>query len=89
MQTYGTTDPSYLQQAGNALERFQAGGNQSMGTAVEKFGNNPETYGYLYGKANQISGMAGKQGGGGAAPITTNITYQQPVNPYLAKRGRY
>lgn len=88
METYGTTTPSLVDKATNTIERFQKGGKQSFNDM--SFDNSPEMYGYLYDKANAISGMAGAAGkGGGAAPITTNISYQQPENPYLKKRGRY
>jgi hypothetical protein len=86
-QTYGTTDPSIMQQTGNYLERFQKGQGNSMGGAVERFGNNPETYGYLYDKVGRLA--SAKSGGGGAAPITTNISYQQPQNDYLRRRRGY
>ena len=83
MQTYGTTDPSYLQQGVNGLERFQKGGNQGLGETYKNFGNNPETYGAAYGLVNKMAG-SGKPTS--AAPITTHISYQQPA---AQKRGRY
>lgn len=83
MQTYGTSDPSFMQRAGNSLERFQRGGNQGLNDTYKNFGNNPETYGAIYGMANKMAG-SGKPAS--AAPITTNISYQQPA---AQKRGRY
>ena len=82
--SYGTSNPSFFDKAGSYLDRFQKGEKQSMGEAWKGRGNNPETYGYAYNKLNSLSGM-GKQSGG-AAPITTNISYQQPENEYLRKR---
>ena len=86
VKDYGTSNPSMMEQVGGTLERFQSGGKQGIGQAINKFGNNAETYGYLYGKVNQLAG-SGKQAG--AAPITTNISTVQPENSYLKKRGRY
>lgn len=68
------------------LDRFQKGKRQNMPEAWRGRGNNPETYGYLAGKVDDIMGMSGS--GGGAAPITTNINYQEPENPYLRRYGR-
>jgi len=87
MQTYGTENPSMMAVAGNTLERFQKGQGQSMGQTFGKgFVNKPETYGYISAKLQQMSKAGG--GGGGSAPITTNISYQQPENGYLASRRR-
>ena len=85
MQTYGTENPSMMQQGVNLYERFGKGQGQSVGDAYKNFGNNPETYGAAYGLINKMA-STGKQGG--AAPITINSTYQQPVNEYLKKYGR-
>ena len=71
----------------NSLERFSKGGEQSLGEAWKNRGWNPETAGYVYTKANQIA-AAGKQPSQ-ASPMNTTVNYQQPTNPYLAKRGRY
>ena len=68
------------------LARFRAGGKQGIRETYNNFGNNPETYGAAYGLANRMAG-SGKQES--APAMTTNINYQQPVNPYLQKRGRY
>ena len=84
VQTYGTANPSFMDRSINALERFQKGNDQ--GLFKTKLGNNPETYGAVYGLASKMAGSGKPQSG---APITTNISYQQPENPYLRKRGRY
>jgi hypothetical protein len=86
VQTYGTKDPSVIQQGANYLERFQKGSGQGLTDTYKNFGNNPETYGAVYGLATKMAGSGKPQSG---APITTNISYQQPENPYLRKRGRY
>jgi hypothetical protein len=86
VQTYGTANPSYMQQGVNTLERFQKGSGQGLTDTYKNFGNNPETYGAVYGLATKMAGSGKPQSG---APITTNISYQQPENPYLRKRGRY
>lgn len=86
VQTYGTSNPSMMQQGVNYLERFQKGGGQGLGETYKNFGNNPETYGAAYGLVNKMAGSGKPQSG---APITTNISYQQPENSYLRKRGRY
>ena len=83
LETYGTTDPSIWQYAGNGLKRFAKGKEQDVGEAWKNFGNNPETYGYVFGKAEGMT----KGGGGGtqAPPVTLNNTYQQPENEYLRR----
>ena len=68
------------------LARFQAGGKQGIRETYNNFGNNPETYGAAYGLANRMAGSGKPEN---APQMTTNINYQQPVNPYLQKRGRY
>lgn len=87
---YSTTDYSQLPQ-GSMISRFMQGQNQDLGQAYENFGNNPETYGYLFNKVYTIGKSLG--GGGGqqqAAPITINTNYQQETeNPYLRKYRRY
>jgi len=87
VKDYGTSNPTLMDQTGGILDRFQKGGNQGIADTYKNFGNNAETYGAAYGLANKLSAAGKPQGG--AAPITTNINYQQPVNPYLQKRGRY
>lgn len=78
-------------QQGNFFTRFMDGQNQDLGQAYENFGNNPETYGYLFNKVYTVVKSLG--GGGGqqqAAPITINTNYQQETdNPYLRKYRRY
>lgn len=86
LRDWGTEAPSALDKVVNLYGRFNKGSNQNLTETYNKFGNNPETYGAAYGLVNKMAG-SGKPAG--AAPITTNISYQQPVNPYLAKRGRY
>jgi len=83
LETYGTTDPSIWQKGGNLLVRFSKGKDHNMVEAWKNFGNNPETYGYVFGK---MEGMM-KGGGGGtqAPPVTLNNTYQQPENEYLRR----
>lgn len=83
---YGTANPTFADKSANMLERFQKGGNQGLNESYKNFGNNPETYGAAYGLASRMAG-SGKPAS--AAPITTNISYQQPTNSYLQKRGRY
>lgn len=78
----------YWDSAMNNLEKFQAGQKASMPEAWRARGNNPETYGYLYNKFGEVASMGGG-GKSGAAPITTNINYQQPENEYLRKRRGY
>lgn len=84
MREYGTANPTFVDKVVNTLERFQKGNDQ--GLFKTKLGNNPETYGAAYGLATKMAGSGKPQSG---APITTNISYQQPENPYLRKRGRY
>jgi len=87
---YSTTDYTQLPQ-GSMISRFMQGQNQDLGQAYENFGNNPETYGYLFNKVYTVG--RGLGGGGGqqqAAPITINTNYQQETeNPYLRKYRRY
>lgn len=78
--------PGWFDNAMDYLERFQKGRKQNMPEAWRGRGNNPETYGYLTGKVDDIMGMGGS--GGGVAPITTNINYQEPENPYLRRYAR-
>lgn len=82
----GPAEPSMWSKAVDGLERFQKGGDASIGDAWKNRGFNAETAGYLYNKVNQVAG-AGKQAP--ASPINTTINYQQPTNPYLEKRRRY
>lgn len=86
VQTYGTANPSFMDKGVNMLERFQKGSGNNLSEAWKARGNNPETYGAIYGAVNKMAGTGKPQSG---APITTNISYQQPENPYLRKRGRY
>ncbi len=86
VQTYGTANPSFMDRSINALERFQKGGSNNLSEAWKARGNNPETYGAVFGLVSKMAGTGKPQSG---APITTNISYQQPENPYLRKRGRY
>lgn len=87
---YSTTDYTQVPQ-GSMISRFMQGQNQDLGQAYENFGNNPETYGYLFNKVYTVG--KGLGGGGGqqqAAPITINTNYQQETdNPYLRKYRRY
>ena len=87
---YSTTDYTQVPQ-GSMISRFMQGQNQDLGQAYENFGNNPETYGYLFNKVYTVG--RGLSGGGGqqqAAPITINTNYQQETdNPYLRKYRRY
>ena len=87
---YSTTDYTQVPQ-GSMISRFMQGQNQDLGQAYENFGNNPETYGYLFNKVYTVG--RGLGGGGGqqqAAPITINTNYQQETdNPYLRKYRRY
>lgn len=84
-QTYGTTDPSWLEKTYKTYEDFSSGGKQNMKEAYNNFGNNAKTYGYLYAKAGQLipsSGGTTVQ----PASITVNNTY--PENTYLKKYVR-
>lgn len=83
---YGTSNPTIMDKGAGMLERFQKGGSQGLNESYKNFGNNPETYGAAYGLASRMAG-SGKPAS--APPITTNISYQQPTNSYLQKRGRY
>lgn len=87
---YSATDYTQVPQ-GSMISRFMQGQNQDLGQAYENFGNNPETYGYLFNKVYTVG--RGLSGGGGqqqAAPITINTNYQQETdNPYLRKYRRY
>lgn len=56
----------------NAIDMYKDG----------KFGNNPETYGYLYSLSKYGKGGQQQQ----QAPMMVN-RYEQPDNPYLRKRG--
>lgn len=70
---------------GSAIDKFQKGKDSSLGKAYDNFGNNPETYGYAAGKLGMMASLGG--GGAKAAPINTMVTYQQPENAYLKRRG--
>lgn len=83
---YGTSNPTFVDKSVNTLERFQKGGDANLVEAWKNKGFNAETAGYIYNKANQMA-AANKQSP--TNPINTTINYQQPTNPYLAKRGRY
>lgn len=90
LATYGNTSPSWLDNTMNTYDRFSKGGDMSLPKAYETyqkggFGNNPETYGYIYSKLGQFA----KGGGGGQPmqPASINVNYQQPDNPYLRRRG--
>lgn len=88
---YSTTDYTQVPQ-GSMISRFMQGQNQDLGQAYENFGNNPETYGYLFNKVYTVGRGLGGGGGGQqqAAPITINTNYQQETeNPYLRKYRRY
>jgi hypothetical protein len=69
----------------NMLDRFRKGGEQSAGDAFNNLGFNAETAGYLFNNARVIAGADDESAAG---PITTNITYQQPINTYLARRAK-
>ena len=73
---YGTPNPTMLDKAGAVYDRFTQGQQNSMVKAYNKFGNNPETYGYLYQKLSGLSGIGSNRGGG--QPVTFNISSQQP-----------
>lgn len=84
-------EPSMLQQFSDMYGRFEQGGQNSLAKAYDKFGNNAETYGYLYNKLNSVKSMGG--GAQSPAPIPINTTINQAPNSdyerYLAKyRGR-
>lgn len=89
--TYGSVNPSWMEKAYGMYDRFTKGGNMSFPEAYKayqggEFGNNPETYGFIYNKLGQVARM----GGGGMQPMqpaSINVSYQQPDNPYLRKRG--
>lgn len=95
-----TNTPSYMAMTssdatqvpqGSMISRFMQGQNQDLGQAYENFGNNPETYGYLFNKVYTVGkGLGGSGGQQQAAPITINTNYQQETdNPYLRKYRRY
>jgi hypothetical protein len=83
-----TPASGWVDNAMNKLGEFQKGEKATMQDAWRNRGNNPETYGYLYGKVGEVAGMAGG-GKGGAVPVNTYINYQQPENEYLRRRRGY
>lgn len=86
LETAGNTPSApWYDQVYDYYDRFTKGMEQKAPDAYKNFGNNPETYGYAYGKLNQFAGM-GKGGQSPQAP-SINVNYQQPDNPYLRKRG--
>ena len=80
---YGVEEPSFYDYAKDAYTKFGQGEKASFFDMMRegKFGNNPETYGYL----NSLM-KYGKQPQNTQAP-TMVTKYQQPENPYLRKRG--
>ena len=84
MSAANTASPTFVEGMTDMLKRFRSGGEQSLGDAYKNFGNNPETYGYLSGKAGELA-KTGQQN----APVAPIVypSYQQPENPYLKRRG--
>lgn len=69
------------------LNKYGEGEKANMGQAFDKFGNNPETYGYI---GNKLSGLVGKGGASGQpSPISTSINYQAPEDPYSKMYAKY
>lgn len=85
-QTYGTASPSFMDKAGAMYDRFTNGQNASLGNSMKNFGNNPETYGKVYGILTSFA-KGGGGGGGSVQPASITNYYQQPQNEYLRKRG--
>lgn len=86
LDRWGTADPAWWQDGYDYYDRFSKGMNQDLPTAYKNFGNNPETYGYGFGKLSQLA----KGGGQPSAPsMTTNISYQQPDDRYNRRYRRY
>lgn len=83
LQTYGTSDPSWLDKSMQFLDEYQKGKEQTLPQAWKNKGMNAQTAGYIGGK------MEGMLKGGGAsgqpAPVTINNSYQQPENEYLKR----
>jgi hypothetical protein len=77
--------PSFMDRGADMLDRFKKGGSQDVMQAWQNRGNNPETYGYMMGKLNSMTNSNNRDQR--LPPMTTNVSYQQPQNEYLKRRG--
>ena len=88
LDRWNTTNPDFWQQGYDTYDRFSKGMNNDLPTAWKNRGNNPETYGYVYGKMSNLSG-----GGGGPAVPNSNMTVitqqGEKQEMYPSRRRRY